>query len=100
MRAFRVVPGLIVLFGLVACGEPADRTDAASQPDTVPTEAPAPVPQWVEQVARVANDLEARPAASDSILAAHDMPRATFDSLIYEIAADPELNAAYRAARQ
>lgn len=56
-------------------------------------------PAWVDSVAAVANALEARPEAVDSVLAAHDMRRTRLDSLLYEIAEDPALTAAYREVR-
>jgi hypothetical protein len=56
-------------------------------------------PTWVDSVAAVANAIEARPAAADSVLTAHAMSRARLDSLLYEIAEDPALTAAYREAR-
>ena len=98
MRATRTVPTLILLAGLVACGDAPDQpADAESAVDTAMGEA---VPTWVAEVAAVANAIEAQPAAADSILGAHEMTRMAFDSLLYEIAADPTLTAAYQEARQ
>lgn len=98
MRATHVVPTLILLAGLVACGDAPDQpADAESPADTTMAEA---VPTWVADVAAAANAIEARPSAADSILQAHEMTRMAFDSLLYEIAADRTLTAAYQEARQ
>jgi hypothetical protein len=84
MSGLRILPTLALLAAFAACGE---------APDT------AAVPGWVEDVAAAANAIEERPAAVDSILQAHGMTRVVFDSLIYEVAADPALTAAYEEAR-
>jgi hypothetical protein len=87
---------LVLLAGAVACGGAADQpAETGSSVDSA-----AAVPAWVGEVAGMANAIEARPAAADSIIAAHDMTRVAFDSLLYEVAADPTLTAAYREARQ
>ncbi|MDX1674876.1 MAG: hypothetical protein R3314_08790 [Longimicrobiales bacterium] len=88
--------GLVLLLGIAvgACGDAPEEAG----PGTAEAEAEA-VPAWVGEVAVVANAIEARPMAVDSILAAHEMTRATLDSLLYEIAEDPTLTAAYREAR-
>ena len=98
MSAPRTLLGLIVAAGIVACGDTADRpADAEMQGDTAMA---AAVPTWVADVAAAANAIEAQPAAADSILQAHGMTRVAFDSLLYEIAADPNLTAAYQEARR
>jgi hypothetical protein len=56
--------------------------------------------EFVAQVAEVARAVTQAPAAVDSILAAHEMTRARFDSLMFEIALDPELTEAFEAARR
>lgn len=90
----RTVPILALAAVLAACGDTADQpADREGMADT------AAVPEWVADVATVANAIEAQPGAADSILAAHDMTRAAFDSLVYEVAADPTLTAAYEEAR-
>ncbi len=50
-------------------------------------------------MAALANAIERQPAAADSILRANAMRRETFDSLLYEIAADAQLSAAYESRR-
>lgn len=74
-----------------ACGEAPDEQEPAA--DTVA------VPEWVDDVAAVADAIEARPGAIDSILQANDMTREQLDSLLYEVAADPTLTQAYQRAR-
>lgn len=76
---------------LFACGEVPDEQEPAA--DTVA------VPEWVDDVAAVADAIEARPGAVDSILQANDMTREQLDSLLYEVAADPTLTQAYQRAR-
>lgn len=86
----------------LACGETPDREAGMDAPDTAMAPASADtaaVPAWVEDVAAVADAIEQRPGAVDSVLEAHGMTRARFDSLIYVVAADPTLTAAYQAAR-
>ncbi len=52
----------------------------------------------VDHAVAAANAIRANPAAADSILAAHGLTRARFDSLMYEVAADPALARAYTQA--
>jgi hypothetical protein len=92
---WRLMPILALLAMFTACGETADRP---AETDRLPDA--EPVPEWVSHVAAVADAIEARPIAVDSILQAHDMTRAVFDSLLYEVAADPTLTAAYEEARR
>lgn len=95
----RIRSGLTALaltMALAACGDaPREAGEETGEGEPMA----APVPAWVGEVAGVANAIEARPAAADSILDAHEMTRATLDSLLYEVAADPALTAAYREAR-
>ena len=99
MSAFtRAGLAMVVAMGLAACGDAPEQTesDPYGEPGATETQ---PVPAWVGEVAVVANAIEARPSAVDSILEAHEMTRATLDSLLYEVAEDPVLTAAYREAR-
>lgn len=83
-------------FALAACaregGQPADTTMQAAPPATpsVPTE--------VEHALAVKNGIDAAPEKADSILSAHGLTPAGFDSLMYRIAADSALRAAYASA--
>lgn len=78
---------------LLACGDAPEQTEGEPAADTMA------VPEWVDDVAAVANAIEARPGAIDSVLQANDMTREQLDSLLYEVAADPMLTQAYQAAR-
>ena len=93
MMRLREMLAALVLIGLIACADTAEEApmDEAPERDEVPA--------WVADVAAVANAIEARPMAVDSILEAHEMTRARLDSLLYEVAQDPVLTAAYREAR-
>lgn len=98
----RLVTILVVLgvAGATACGEAPDGETGMGATDTAMASADtAVVPVWVEDVAAVANAIEQRPGAVDSVLGAHGMTRSRFDSLIYVVAADPTLTEAYQAAR-
>ena len=91
MKGLRSVLAAGLLVAVVAaCGDAPEAGDEMTTPSA---------PAWVDSVATVANALEARPSAADSILGAHGMRRARLDSLLYEIAADPALTEAYQAAR-
>jgi len=52
----------------------------------------------VDHAVAAAHAIETHPAATDSILAAHGLSRAGFDSLMYEVAADSALARAYAEA--
>jgi len=58
------------------------------------------LPPVVAQAVALAKALEANPMAADSVLAANGMTRAGLDSLMYTIAADSALSAAYTKALQ
>ena len=91
MKGLRSVLAVGLLAAVAAgCGDAPDTGDEAVTPAA---------PAWVDSVAAVADAIEARPGAADSILGAHGMRRARLDSLLYEIAADPALTAAYQEAR-
>jgi hypothetical protein len=105
MSTLRTAALTVALLGLVACGDAPDRpTNGERQEIEVGPEAPGAqaelVPEWVTRLAVIANAIEERPAAADSILAAHDMTRADFESRLYDVAADPTLTRAYEAARR
>lgn len=87
----RALPTLALLAALTACGDTGDRPAEID-------EAEAAVPAWVDEVAAAADAIQTQPEATDSILAAHGMTRVVFDSLIYDVAADPALTDAYQEA--
>jgi hypothetical protein len=92
----RTVMILALACTVAACAregsQPADTTSQAAAPAT-----PA-VPAEVEHAVAVKRGIDAAPAKADSILSAHGMTAAGFDSLMYRIAADSALRAAYAAA--
>ena len=99
----------VALAVLVACGGadragdgegPATEAPSEAQGETTPDTGAEVAPAWVVQLAEVANAIEERPAAADSILGAHEMTRAELDSLLYDVSADPALTRAYEAARR
>jgi hypothetical protein len=98
---------------LAACGgEPKDAgakggakkdPKAANQtPDADPGEQvdiPALDPK-VEQAVSLANKISAKPEAADTILEEAGMNREAFETLLYEIARDPEMSKSYAVARE
>ncbi len=74
-----------------ACSRPGEGA-AASEPGGSPTLSTE------EHVVAAARAIQAAPEATDSILTAHGFTRAGFDSLIYEIAADPPRARAFTEA--
>ena len=89
---------MIVVMGiaLAACAregsQPADTTTVAAAP-AAPT-----VPADVEHAVAVKRGIDANPDKADSVLTAHGLTPAGFDSLMYRIAADSALRAAYASA--
>jgi hypothetical protein len=53
----------------------------------------------VVQAAKLARDIEKDPAAADDVLVAAGLSRDALDSLMFEIARDPDLTGQYRIAR-
>lgn len=89
---------MVVAAGLVlaACGggeRPATSEGAAATQSVA-------VPAEVQTALAVASAIQAAPQRADSILAAHGLTAAGFDSLMYRIAGDSALRAAFNAARQ
>ncbi len=62
-------------------------------------EAPTLDPK-VEQAVTLANKISAQPEAADSILEEAGLDRDAFETLLYEIARDPELSKSYAVARE
>lgn len=58
------------------------------------------IPDWLHDVASVVIAIESQPGAADSILGEHGLTRTAFEALIYDVAADAELTAAYEEARR
>ncbi len=90
---------IVFTLGLSACGG-AERQEAAEAAASTAAQIEgAATAAWVDQMAAVANAIEQRPTAADSILQANAMTRAKFDSLLYTIAADSELSARFEELR-
>jgi hypothetical protein len=53
----------------------------------------------VAKAAKVARKIEEDPSAAETVLAENDMDREALDSLMFEIARDPDLTGQYRIAR-
>jgi len=81
---------------LAACGGGGERP--ATEGAGAATQAVA-VPAEVQTALAVARGIQAAPQRSDSILAANGLTPAGFDSLMYRIAGDSALRAAFAAAR-
>lgn len=94
-RLRAVALGLMTIVAL-GCGRPGP--EAAGGAGGAGDAGSIPAPTVVDRAAAVARAIQADAAAADSILAAHGLTRAGFDSLMYEIAADSALARAYTEA--
>lgn len=83
----RRLAGGAVLLLATACTRPA--ADIAER---------APTMSSASRAVSVARAIRANPARADSILTAHELTRAGFDALMYQIAADSALARAYTEA--
>lgn len=117
-----VVPALVLALALPACGggDQADKkgdkkadkkadkpdkkadtqasADSAGDKGDVEADVPALDPK-VEKAVTLANKLSAEPNRADAILEEAGMDRQSFQTLLYEIAHDPELSKSYAVAR-
>jgi len=82
--------GAVALLAAAGCARVERSPDAAAR---------SPASRAVTAAA-VANAIAAHPAAADSILGAAGYTRASFQKLMYEIAADSAMSVAYAAAKQ
>lgn len=86
-------------------GAEPSKTDAERAPDAGDAE-PAVAAELVEEspdarvvkASSVAKEIEKDPENADEILKAHELDRESLEALLYEIAKDPQLSAAYRLA--
>jgi hypothetical protein len=112
-----LLPTLVLALVLPACG--GDKADAGKKADAAkkgdagkqasadsagPADEPADdVPALdpkVEKAVTLANKLAAEPSRADAILEEAGMDRQSFQTLLYEIAHDPELSKSYAVARE
>jgi hypothetical protein len=67
---------------------------------TPPTGLPASGPDLAVQAGAIAKEIAVDPAKRADVLAAHGVTDVALDEALYTIAADPDLTAAYEAARK
>lgn len=85
-----------LLLGTLILGAACSAKEETPMPETAPM---APSGD-VALALKVAGGLEATPAMADSVLSANGLTRAGLDSLLYRIAADSAMSAAYSAGRR
>jgi len=93
MRRIDFLAGLFLL--AAGCG-------GGEKPSTTAQDKPARALTTIElatEAARVANAIEALPTRADSILKAAGQTPESFQQMMYQIAADSAMSAAYAAAR-
>ena len=85
-----------------ACGAyETEKAESAGTAGAVEQHAIAPAADLSEKVriaAAIATEIESQPDQAEEILARHDITADSFEQLMYEIAADPQLSKAYEAA--
>jgi hypothetical protein len=96
MRRFTIA--FAAALTLAACA-PRDKTAADTSAQAAAAATPA-VPADVEKALAVKRGIEAAPNKADSVLTANGLTPAGFDSLMYRIAGDSALRAAYAAANR
>src|SRR5688500_7470102 len=99
MRSLCIVAGVLMTVTGCAGGEKTGDSAAASVTPTPASSAATQNTDRARTAAAVANAIAARPSAADSILTAAGMTRDSFQTLMYEIAADSAMSAAYAAAK-
>ena len=99
MRSLYFVAAVLVAVTGCARGEKTGDTAAAAVTPTPASSAATQNTDRARTAAAVANAIAARPSAADSILSAAGMTRDSFQTLMYEIAADSAMSAAYAAAK-
>lgn len=98
MNALKFALALLLLPFWMACG--GGEADRTPEPPVEITDSPAAMPSQYE-MARVghavamARAIQERPGEVDAILAEHEMTREEFETLLYDIAADPAMSRLY-----
>ena len=92
MTRARLLPALLPLLFAAACAGTDDRTDTTAARDTTAA-------GRARAAAAVANAIAAKPSAADSILRAAGYTPEEFEQLMYDIAADSAMSAAYTTAK-
>ena len=92
MTPIRLLTALSLLMVSAACAGDDDMRDTSAARDTS-------MAGRATSAAAVANAIAANPTAADSILRAAGYSREAFEQLMYDIAADSAMSAAYAAAR-
>jgi hypothetical protein len=94
----RTIPAL--LLGLVVLGAPACGTSTApTEPEGTTEPAPAADAE-IEKAVAVLEAIGAEPARAEAILGEHGLTAEQFETLMYDIAADPTRAAAFELARK
>ena len=88
--------GCLAVAGFLAAGCGTEQQQAETE--SAPMAAAEALPPEVARAVAVARGIEANPAAADSVLAANGLTMAGLDSLMYVIAQDSALSAAYANA--
>jgi len=89
---------MIISFG-AACGADAPKTDPAASGAPAEAAAEAPLDPRVAKAVEVADAIASAPEDADAILEKHGLDRDKLDAMLFEIARDPALSAAYKTAR-
>lgn len=88
----------VLLLVALGCARQETMSDTAATPDSATMAANANA-ERARAAASIANAIAANPAAADSILTAGGHTRESYQALMYEIAADSVMSAAYAAAK-
>lgn len=90
----------LLLAALFACDPSVPTPDAAPAPGQQPGAVadPAILPPSVARAVELAKGIRADPTHADAVLTAKNATAAELDELMFQIAADPELTAAYATA--
>ena len=91
--------GVAAMLAVVGCARGEKAADTTTVAAAASEAATSPGADRARSAAAIANAIAAKPAAADSILTAAGYTRDSFQELMYEIAADSTMSAAYAAAK-